>query len=53
MVAEQNMLFMFQYLHPPTISLDEPIYTDEVHTPMNGTLSRDVTRKNAIDDWPT
>ena len=40
-----NTSFISQYLRSPTISLDEPILTDEVHTTMNDTRSRDVTNK--------
>ena len=36
---------MLKYLHSTTISLDEPILDDEVHTLMNDTRSLDVTRK--------
>ena len=34
-----------KYLHSPTISLDNLIWTVEVHTPMNDTCSCDVRRK--------
>ena len=38
------MMNMNDYFHSTTIPLDEPIF-DEVHTLMNDTRSRDVTRK--------
>ena len=42
---DETLIIISLYLHSKTIFLDEPIWTDEVHTLMNDTHSRDVTRK--------
>ena len=44
--CRQHYKDITEYLHSPTFSLDEPIWTNEVHTSVNETRSRDVT-----DNW--